>query len=132
MEDVDSVFKRFFDRLRNNRSRTSMATLILEDGTSILDGPSIVKECSHYFGKILSAPPVQSPVKTVATTSILQYVQSMVSVSNANRLEGAFDKAELFYALNQLHNDKKPGYGGLSKEFIECSIGKSCLTGLLP
>ena len=48
----------------------------------------------------------------------MQYVDHVVSPSNANRLESLFSKDELLYALKQLQNDKTPGIDGFTKEFM--------------
>ena len=118
IEDSDCISKGFFDRLRLNKNWTSLASIMLEDGTCVKNADQIAQTCTNYFGKILSVVPEKSMVKVVALQAIMQYVDNVVSPSNADRLETLFTKDELFYALKQLQNDKTPGLDGLSKEFM--------------
>lgn len=116
--DNDCASKGFFDRLRSNRNRTSIASITMDDGTCITDASQLANACTHFYGQILSAPSEPSRIKSVANQAILQYVDTVVSEANANRLESPFSKEEVLYALKQLQNEKTPGIDGFSKEFM--------------
>ena len=116
--DVDCISKGFFDKLRVNRNRTSLASLTMDDGTCIIAIEDIAHACTSYFGRILSTPPQPSTVKEVALRAILQYVDKVISPANADRMESLFTMEEITYALRQLQNDKTPGIDGLTKEFM--------------
>ena len=118
LQDKDCISKGFFDRLRGNRNRTTVATLTLDDGTCIHNAVQIAQTCTEYFGKILSTASTSTDLKQSAMRAILGYVDTSISVANANRMEGSFTKEELFYALSHLQNEKTPGLDGLSKEFM--------------
>ena len=118
IEDSDCISKGFFDSLRTNRNRTSLASIELEDGTCVQNAEQIAQVCIQYFGKTLSTPSESSVIKKAALQGIMQYVEHVVSDANAARLEKPFTKDEIFYALKHLKNDKTPGLDGLSKEFM--------------
>ena len=70
-----------------------------DDGIVASDGVSIIKECTEYFGKVLSAKSIQDQASKIALESILDFVAPYNDPIIANRLEQKFDVVELLFSL---------------------------------
>ena len=53
-KDIDCVAKPFFSKLQASRNRTSLAKVVLEDGSTLTHPNELAAECVSHFGKILS------------------------------------------------------------------------------
>lgn len=114
LQDKDCLSKHFFD----NQNRTSIVSLVLDDGSIVTDADSQVMHCVDYFGTLLSRPTQNYDLKSFAVTTMLNHVPHCILLENGQGLESPFLLSEVFYALCHLPNAKTPGIDGLSREFI--------------
>lgn len=65
----------------------------------------------------MSLTSVENVVTQNAYDTLLNYVDSCIDKALAMRMDGPFDKNELFYVVEHLGNERTPGLDGVSKEF---------------
>ena len=76
-----------------------LASLHMEDGSTLFDGLAIANACTQYSGKILSKHHQPSHIKSVVTDLLLSFVSPTILTANASRLKVPFEKSKLLYAL---------------------------------